>query len=194
MKKEEKNISSPPTKSEREEIYFRHIDYVGYRRTDNLWDIEGYFRDRRTYDCPCVDLGGVVRAGETFHGMFLTLTIDDDMVIRDISVSLNKYPYLQCPQSQAVFKNIIGLKIEPGFSKEARKRIPVKQGCTHLFSLLIGAAGAAFQTVSPIRMMKYCQGVTPDPLDTCLAWDSSSEMVKREWPDFYRPEKESDHN
>ena len=31
------------TPVEREEIYFRHVDYVGYRRTDDLWDIEGRF-------------------------------------------------------------------------------------------------------------------------------------------------------
>ena len=36
-------------------------------------------------------------------------------------------------------------------------------------------------------MMKYCRGVKPDPLDTCLAWDSSGEMVKNQWRDYYRP-------
>lgn len=179
----------PITDPDREEIYFRHIDYVGYRRTDSLWDIEGRFRDRRSVDCPCVDRGGVIRAGETFHEMFLTLTIDDDMTIHAINVKIDKHPYKQCPCAEAVFKNVKGLKIAPGFSKELRRRIPAKLGCTHLFSLLIGAAGAAFQTVAQVRMMKYCRGVTPDPLDTCLAWDSSGEMVKREWPDFYKPKE-----
>lgn len=181
----------PTIDTDREEIYFRHIDYTGYRRTDSLWDIEGHFRDRRTVDCPCIDRGGFIRAGETFHEMFLTLTIDDDMVIRGLDVRIDKYPYKQCPCAAAVFKNAEGLQIGSGFSKELRRRIPVKLGCTHLFSLLIGAAGAAFQTVAQVRMMKYCRGVTPDPLDTCLAWDSSGEMVKREWPDFYRA-KESE--
>lgn len=182
-------LSAP--KKGREEIYFRHISYVGYRREDVFWDIEGHFRDRRTVDCPCIDRGGFIRAGETFHEMFLRLTIDDDMVIHGLEVSIDKYPYKQCPCAEPVFKSIIGLKIGPGFSKELRRRIPVKLGCTHLFSLLIGAAGAAFQTVAQVRMMKYCRGVQPDPLDTCFAWDSSGEMVRREWPDFYR-EKDSE--
>ncbi len=179
----------PTTDPDREEIYFRHIDYTGYRRADSLWDIEGHFSDRRTMDCPCIDRGGVIRAGETFHEMFLTLTIDDDMVVRGLTVRIDKYPYKQCPCAQAAFKNVEGLRITAGFSKELRRRVPVKTGCTHMFSLLIGAAQAAFQTVAQVRMMKYCRGVTPDALDTCLAWDASGEMVKREWPDFYRPEK-----
>lgn len=178
---------------EREEIYFRHVNYVGYRRTDDLWDIEGRFLDRRAVDCPCVDRGGMVRAGETFHEMTLCLTVDDDLFVRDLRVGIDKYPYRQCPLAQAVFKNAVGLQIAPSFAKELRRRIPVKQGCTHLFSLLLGAAGAAFQTVAQVRMMKYCRGVKPDPLDTCLAWDSSGEMVKNQWRDYYRqPEEKTD--
>ena len=176
----------PSTNLEREELYFRHIDYIGYRRTDGLWDIEGRFLDRRTVDCPCVDRGGMIQAGEAFHEMLLTLTIDDDMIIRKLDVKIDKYPYRQCPAAETVFKNAEGLQISSGFSKELRRRIPKKLSCTHLFSLLIGAAGAAFQTMAQVRMMKYCRGVRPDPLDTCLAWDSSGEMVKREWPDFYQ--------
>ena len=185
MKKAEKRMASPSLNNEREELYFRHTDYVGYRRTDGLWDIEGHFRDRRTVDCPCIDRGGMIAAGETFHEMKLILTIDDDMVIRGLDVKIEKYPYKQCPVAEAVFKNAVGLRICAGFSKELRRRIPQKQACTHLFSLLIGAANSAFQTMAQVRMMKYCRGVRPDPLDTCLAWDSSGEMVKREWPDFY---------
>ena len=183
---------TPSIDSEREELYFRHIDYVGYRRADGLWDIDGRFLDRRTVDCPCVDRGGMIPAGETFHEMLLRLTVDDDMVIRGLAVKINKHPYRQCPAAEAAFKNAEGLQIGPGFSKELHRRVPEKLACTHLFSLLIGAAGAAFQTLAQVRMMKYCRGVKPDPLDTCLAWDSSGEMVKREWPDFYREKEMSE--
>lgn len=182
---------SPPVKG-REEIYFRHIDYVGYRREDIYWDIEGRMRDMRTSDFPCIDRGGFIRAGDTFHEMLLRLTIDDDMVIHGLEVNISKYPYKVCPCAEEIFKKVIGLKIEGGFSKELRRRIPVKLGCTHMFSLLIGAAAAAFQTISQVRMMKYCRGTKPDQIDTCLAWDSSGEVVKREWPDYYQPKKESE--
>ena len=179
-------MDSPSTDNEREAFYFRHVDYAGYRRVDGLWDIEGHFVDRRTTDCPCVDRGGTIRAGEAFHEMFLTLTVDDDLFIRELKVKIDKHPYKQCPLAQSVFRNATGLQISAGFSKELRRRIPKKLACTHLFSLLIGAAAAAFQTLAQVRMMKYCRGVRPDALDTCLAWDASGEMVKREWPDFYR--------
>ena len=148
-------MAIPSIDSEREELYFRHINYVGYRRADGLWDIDGHFVDRRTVDCPCVDRGGMIRAGETFHEMLLTLTVDDDLVIHSLAVKIDKHPYKQCPAAEAVFKNAEGLQISSGFSKELRRRIPEKLACTHLFSLLIGAAGAAFQTLAQVRMMKY---------------------------------------
>jgi hypothetical protein len=176
---------------EREKIYFRRVEYTGYRRDDALWDVEARFRDMRMYDFPCVDRGGTIPAGEVFHDIMLRLTFDDDLVVRGLETSIDAFPYKQCPFASVVFKNVKGLKISKGFSKELRRRIPAEKGCAHLFSLLVGAAGAAFQTAVQIRMMKYCRGVTPDPLDGCLAWDSSGEMVKQQWPDFYR-EKEND--
>ena len=99
MKKAEKKVVFPSTDPEREELYFRHIDYIGYRRADGLWDIEGHFHDRRTVDCPCVDRGGMIQAGETFHEMLLTMTIDDDMVIRGLTVNVPPpKPFLKTPK------------------------------------------------------------------------------------------------
>ncbi len=182
----------PRSNQDREEIYFRHMDYTGYLREDFLWDIEGRFRDRRTVDCACIDRGGLIRAGETFHEMYIRLTIDDDLLIHDIIVSMDKYPYEKCPCAQKLFEKVKGMKIGGGFSKELRRRIPIKLSCSHLNSLLLGTAAAAFQTLAQVRMMKYCRGVRPDALDTCIAWDSSGEMVKREWSDFYQEKTEND--
>ncbi|MCQ2914626.1 MAG: DUF2889 domain-containing protein [Alphaproteobacteria bacterium] len=179
---------SEPT-HEREEIYFRHVNYTGYRRDDDLWEIEGHFVDRRPYDYPCVDRGGFIRAGETFHEMTLRLTVNDDLFIKDIELHIEKFPYKQCPLAEAVYKKIIGMQIVPGFNKEVRRQIPATLGCVHIYELLLGTANCAFQTLAQVRFMKYCRGTQPDPLNTCLAWDSNGPMVKREWPDFYTGEK-----
>lgn len=171
--------------SGREEIYFRHIDYTGYRREGVLWDIEGHLKDLRSADFPCVERGGFIRAGEAFHEMRLRLTVDDDLKIHGIEAVVENSPFKICPCTQAIFQKIVGLTICPGFIKEVRARIPVKLGCTHLFDLLLGTASAAFQTVGQVRYFKYCRGLKPDMIDTCLAWDSAGDVVKREWPDYY---------
>lgn len=171
---------------EREEVYFRHTVCTGYRRDDGLWDIDARFVDRRPFDYPCFDRGGMVPAGESFHDLLLRLTVDDDLTVCRLEVKLDKFPYKQCPCAEAAFKAVVGLKICAGFSKEVHRAIPAKSGCAHLFGLLVEAAGAAFQAVSQVRLMKYCRGVKPDPLDSCVAWDSAGEMVKRQWPDWYK--------
>lgn len=175
---------SPPEDG-REEVYFRRMAYAGYRREGVLWDIEGRLRDTRTADFPCIDRGGFIRAGEPFHEMALRLTVDDDLVIHGAEAVVENAPFRICPCTERIFREIVGLKIEPGFFKEARKRIPVKLGCTHLFDLLLGTAAAAFQTVGQVRYFKYCRGTKPDMIDTCFAWDSAGEVVRREWPAYY---------
>lgn len=120
------------------------------------------------------------------HDLLLRLTVDDDLTVCGLEVKLDKFPYKQCPCAEAAFKAVVGLKICAGFSKEVHRAIPAKSGCAHLFGLLVEAAGAAFQAVSQVRLMKYCRGVKPDPLDSCVAWDSAGEMVKRQWPDWYK--------
>ena len=130
---------------EREEIYFRHVNYVGYRRTDDLWDIEGRFLDRRAVDCPCVDRGGMVRAGETFHEMTLCLTVDDDLFVRDLRVGIDKYPYRQCPLAQAVFKNAVGLQIAPALPKNCAAAFPSNRGAPTCFPCCWGRRGRLFR-------------------------------------------------
>lgn len=174
----------------REEIYFRHLDYVGYRRDDDLWDIEGHFKDLRSCDTPCLDRPAhTIFAGEPFHEMYIRLTVDDELFIKEIEINIENAPYKQCPLTEVIYQKLIGLQIKPGFSKDIHRQIQIKQGCTHLFELIIGTAQAAFQTIYPIRMMKYARGLKPEPIDTCLAWDSSGEMVKTQWPQYYQ-EKE----
>ena len=77
---------------EREEVYFRHTFCTGYRRDDGLWDIDARFVDRRPFDYPCFDRGGMVPAGESFHDLQLRLTVDDDLTVRGLEVKLDKFP------------------------------------------------------------------------------------------------------
>ena len=177
-------MTAPQHDDKREEVYSRQITFKGYRLEGVLWQVEAHLKDVRSADFPCIDRGGFIKAGEPFHEMRLTLTFDDDLVIRDISVSIDSAPFAACPLTQKAFEALKGAKIEKGFYRQARVLLPVKKTCLHLFDLLTGAANAAFQTVAQVRYFKYARGLRPEMIDTCYAWDASGEVVKREWPQY----------
>ncbi|RJG04323.1 DUF2889 domain-containing protein [Noviherbaspirillum sedimenti] len=59
----------PAPTPERELLHTRTVTFKGYRRNDNLWDIEGHLTDVRSHD---IAFPGVSRAaGDPIHGMWL---------------------------------------------------------------------------------------------------------------------------
>ncbi len=67
----------------REHIHTRDISCRGYRREDGLWDIEGHLVDTKTY---AFDnrFRGEVAPGMPVHEMWLRVTVDDDLRIKDV--------------------------------------------------------------------------------------------------------------
>ena len=61
------------------------------------------------------------------------------------------------------------------------------QGCTHLAELLGSVATTAFQTLSPVRLARpeVRNGGAPVKIDSCYAYASTGELVRRRWPEFY---------
>jgi len=78
-----------------------------------------------------------------------------------------------------------------------RDRLGGVQGCTHLVDLLGPLATTAYQTVFPYRARedeeRVARGETaprslgrrPKLVDSCHAFASDGEVVKRYWPAFY---------
>lgn len=177
-------MSQKTFETQPEEIFFRKIEYTGYRLEGVLWQVKARLKDVRTSDFPCIDRGGFIRAGEAFHEMSLSLIFNDDLVIQDIQVRIENAPFSICPCTEKFFSSLVGAKIEKGFYRQARLLLPIKKTCVHLFDLLMGAATVAFQTVEPMRYFKYMRGTKPETIDGCYAWDASGPVVKREWPQY----------
>ncbi|WP_142850133.1 DUF2889 domain-containing protein [Telmatospirillum sp. J64-1] len=176
---------SPP--ADREHIHTRKVTCTGYRRADGLWDIEGHMTDVKTYAFPNKDRGGIA-AGEPIHEMWLRVTLDDDMLIHAVEAVTDHSPFTLCPSIAPSFSELKGLRIDKGFMRELRSRFGGRQGCTHLVELFGPLATTAFQTIYPLRKKRMeTEGKTPRPglLDTCHALASDSEVVRREWPEFY---------
>ncbi len=181
-----------PDPAPREKKHQRNIDCVGYRRDDGLWDIDVHLVDTRSYDCGYADYhrGDLIRAGEPVHDMWLRFTIDLDFEIRDVQAASVQTPFDICPHAADAMRDLIGLKIGPGWLAQARARVARERSCTHLMDLLGPLAKTAFQTLHAeldARDKARPAREKPAILDTCLALSSSGEAVKKLWPEFYVP-------
>ncbi len=181
-----------PTPVQRDRRHQRRIDCAGYRREDGLWDIDVHMVDTRTYDCGYADhhRGDLIRAGEPVHDMWLRVTIDLDFEIHDVQAASVQTPFDVCPRAADSMRDLIGLRIGPGWLRQARERVARERSCTHLMDLLGPLAATAFQTLhAELDAREKARPVRERPpmLDTCLALSSSGEPVKKLWPEFYRP-------
>lgn len=181
---------SPP--AERQHLHTRAIDLRGYARADGLYDIEAHLVDTKTYPFENEDRG-TVAPGEALHGMWVRMTVGEDMVIRACEAVSDFTPYRICPQVTPNYARLAGVAIGPGFSRAVKERVGGAEGCTHLREVLAQMATVAFQTIGPIRWRKaraareeaIARGETPPPLKrvvpigSCYAYAPESPVVTR---------------
>ncbi|MBV6631993.1 MAG: DUF2889 domain-containing protein [Alphaproteobacteria bacterium] len=184
----------------REPIHHREIHCRGYLREDGLWDIEGHLRDTKAYAFHNHERGDIT-PGDPIHDMWLRITVDDGLTVVDAEASTDGSPFGICGNITPVYKELIGLRIGPGWTKQTKSRFGGIQGCTHITELLGPVATTAFQTVYPYlarKNKKPVEGEVSDPakppplLNTCHAFAAHSPIVQKRWPDFYKerpPEK-----
>jgi hypothetical protein len=185
---------SPPA-TPREHIHTRIVECRGYRRDDGLWDIEGHITDTKTYAF-ANHFRGELAPGTPVHDMWLRLTVDDRLVIHAVEAATDASPYAVCPAVVPKFQGLKGLRIYPGFQKQVRDLLGGVAGCTHLVELLGPVATTAYQTIFPYRERRRMRDPAasapaekprrkPRLIDSCHAFASDGEVVKRYWPDFY---------
>jgi len=177
---------SPP--ADRTPVHRRAIELHGYERTDGLFDIEAQLTDTKTYEFAIPDRGPIA-PGEPLHGMWMRMTVHEDLAIHVCEAVSDYTPYQICPETAGNFSRLAGLRIKPGFLKEAAQRVGGTEGCTHLRELLQQIATTAFQTVQRQRSKKESKQISaekpPALLNSCYAFSSDSPVVRRRWPAFY---------
>ena len=140
----------------REKLHTRDIQICGYLRADGLFDIEAQLADTKSYGFANQDRG-YVGAGEKLHGMWLRLTLNETMTIVASEAATDYAPYTVCPSAAPAFAALTGLRIKPGFLRDATQRVGGPVGCTHLRELLQQIATTAYQTISPYRAWRDAQ-------------------------------------
>jgi hypothetical protein len=132
-------------------LHTRSIECAGYKREDGLWDIEGRILDVKAHDFP-LNNGSVAPRGAHLHEMRVTMTLDDELVIRAIRVDYDNAPYAECRECAPAYGQLVGLKVKPGFGAQAGPLIRGRNGCTHVTDLLLGPmATTTFQAISGYR-------------------------------------------
>jgi len=179
---------------EREHLHDRRYEFQGFHRRDGLWDIEGRMVDSKTYDFPNLHRG-TIHAGTPLHDMRIRLTLDDHFVVRDIEAVTEAAPFEVCPAITESFAAIKGLKVGAGWRRQLKEKLGGVKGCTHHLEMLGAMATVAYQTMwkhVSAEMSATGSGSSRRPgfIDSCHAFASDGEVVRRSWPDFYtRPGK-----
>jgi len=176
----------------RRHLHTRKITCEGFARDDGLWDIEARIVDTKTYEVE-EPYRGVRKPGMPVHDMELRMTLDREMVVRDIEVTTNEAPYDVCPSVAPGYKALIGAKVGAGWRKAVTEAVGRTKGCTHITELLMPAATVAFQTMgswpkgeAPARGATADHKKKPYFVDGCKAWASDGPVVKRLFPMHYR--------
>ncbi len=180
----------------RELLTRRTITCEGYLRDDGLVDIEGHLTDVRGYDTSN-DWRGTVRRGDPAHEMWLRLTVDDQLTIREVACSTDAAPYPRCREVPPNLQRLVGLGVAGGFKKEVRARVGGTAGCTHILALIDTMANVAVQAVAGSKRNQGREAL----LDTygtrgegsrglvgsCHSYAADSPIVQILWPDAYKP-------
>ena len=140
------HVTSLSPAAPRETVHKRQINCNGFVRADGLYDIEAELTDHKTYDFPS-DFRGTVTPDLAVHHMVLRITIDRDRFIQQAKAITITGPYAICPTANAVFDNLVGLQIGPGWRRKVQAAIGGRHGCTHITELLGPVATIAYQTL-----------------------------------------------
>jgi hypothetical protein len=184
----EEEVPLPAASVNRKLLHTRVVECRGFERDDGLYDVEGSITDVKSYPINRgMGAGITVQPGEPIHKMFVRLTVDDNLVVHDITAVTDAAPFPMCPEAIAPMAGLKGLKIGAGWTRAVRERLAGAKGCTHLMELLGPVATTAFQTLVRVRMARPTLGRDgrPSKIDSCYAFAADRDVVRERWPEHY---------
>lgn len=128
-------MSQAPEPAPRRPLHLRRISCQAFERDDGLLDVEGFLVDTRTRSITLLDKREIP-AGEVIHQMRVRLTVDLQRTIQDASVYSEIHPYPECPAVEAAYRQLIGMRIDPGFTREVKRLFKGVKGCSHMSEII----------------------------------------------------------
>lgn len=158
----------------------------GYARDDGLFDVEGHLTDCKPVDFQ-INVGPRRAAGEPIHEMWIRLTIDKELVVREVVAATDHAPYLDCQSTPPTLASLVGLRIGGGWKRAVRERLGGTQSCTHLMELLGPMATTAVQSlVTELREFPLQRSSGRSlQIDSCYSMAATRRAVALRWPEYY---------
>src|SRR5690554_4106688 len=94
----------------REPLHDRKTHFVGYRREDGLWEVEGELIDSKYYTYTERERGEL-KPGTPVHWMKVRVVFDNDFTVVDVDAELKALPFRFCEMSTARLKSLIGCRL-----------------------------------------------------------------------------------
>jgi hypothetical protein len=177
-------VSVAPPAAPRRPIHLRRITCEGFLRDDGLIDIEGLLVDTKPEPLQLVNRD--VPPGEPIHQMRVRLTIDQDRRIVDARAFSEHTPYPTCSEVEAGYRKLVGLRVEPGFTRQVKRLFRGVEGCTHMTELLPPMASTLFQVIwadgAFAREGAGAAAQRTSPLGGCHALRLDGEIVRTHFP------------
>jgi hypothetical protein len=176
-------MSAAPPAAPRRPAHLRRITCEGYVRDDGLIEVEGLLVDTKPEPIRLVTKE--VPAGEAIHQMRVRLTVDGERRIVDAQAFSEVHPYPACSEVEAGYRRLIGLRVEPGFTRQVKRLMRGVEGCTHMTELLPPMASTLFQVMwadSDFRAAAEPTARRSSPLGGCHALRLDGHIVKTYFP------------
>ena len=192
-------VAEISTPAPRRPLHTRRIVFDSFARDDGLFDIEGRIIDTKAYryDEP---VRGPREPGAVVHEMFARLTVDGDLAVHDIEVSIPGAPYPTCAEAQARFRTLVGLSLASGWRRAVNERVGGTLGCTHVREMLYQMPTVAYQslgnwslnTAEGLQSVATRVRVQPQFIDGCHSWRADGPIVAVMFPADAVPRREPD--
>lgn len=179
------------TPAARREIHHRVIEMKAYAREDGHFDVEAHLVDTKPIEFRRLSTPVPVPAGQPLHDLWIRLTVDADYVVQAIEASSDVTPHGICREAESTLAVLLGERIARGWSAKVKEKLRGAASCTHLMEMLIPMATTTLQGirgVNPKRLEAALDGAAAAvKIDSCFAYGRGREVVRRLWPEHYRP-------
>jgi len=181
-------MSLAPSPVPRKQLHLRSITCEGFVRDDGLIDIEGLLIDTKPEPLRLVNRE--VPAGDPIHKMRIRMTVNQELYIVDAQIFSENAPYSNCEEVEEKYKNLIGMRIEPGFSREVKRIFSGTKGCTHITELIGPLASTAFQVLWANTDFRNADLSIKEkrltPLGGCHALRLDGHIVQTYFPEYHK--------
>ena len=161
-------------------IHRRSITINTFEESDDVLVLDGTLIDDRLCKTFIYLLSKIVDSGTIHHINLRLELLLPDLIINSAVINMMEVPHAMCRDIQNSGDKLRGISIFKGFNKKITELIGGKNGCLHLFNLLLSMRAAAFQGyftyVSRVLEDGSIRFVDIDRsafLNTCHMWSES---------------------